>query len=668
MTMKKIYLGIGFVLMALVFMTVDTIAQVRYVDVTPGIGTLNDAIAGDTTETGDRVDPENTVYRLVRGDQAYYGLTGSIENSGFPLTIVAEEGDGPRPFLQPRVVGDGSSRAFRPRGNITLKGLHVTNADDGGAINDRILRCSADDIVVTIDDCWFDNASQSFVRCDNAGMSFFVTNSVVSNIGRPNSPDNGRGIDDRGNAIDSIVFENCTFYNITSRIIRDDGGELNYCRWVNNTFMNVGQHGVTFGPTGELMLVNNLFVNFGFMPTDARDPNYVFSVDSIAGVPPTITASNNNVYLDSTKIEGYLNDTLIMPVIANATFMGYLLSSPAIFATMLNEPVEFTDQPPFNDSIILYALDPDLDQTNAPDWVQPAIPGAGEGGNGLYHLDVPYDFGWVNSKLFVAGVNPSTMAMGVPLGDMNWETDRGVMGVVDFENPRDRIFWNLFSNAGDNPMDLNITLNPDMTGPNPSPLAVQILVQAGADPWVGTYSDAVGYITPTEEMHYVQMMVYKDVISNCAVKLEQGTGDPVESPHVPNTVTDEWELLTFDLSAAIGKTFTRLTLFPDFPDSRTAGSTVYMDNIQLVAGPSNVKELKDNKVRVYPNPVTDQMTIEYPLMNRIVVRDILGKAVRSVDLQRMDRVTLEMNDLVEGVYFLSVEAEGGSTTTKFLKK
>ncbi|MGW8317496.1 MAG: T9SS type A sorting domain-containing protein, partial [Bacteroidales bacterium] len=644
--MRKIYFGFGFVLTALMFMSLNTMAQPRYVDVLPGIGTLNDAINGDTTDTGDRIDPEITIYRLERGEQAYYGLTGSIENSGFPLTIMAAEGDGPRPFLQPRVVGGESARPFRPRGNITLSGLHVTGQDDLGGMTTRLLRCSANDIKVTINDCWFDKDGQSFIRCDNAGMTFKISNTVISNIGSPKSPDNGRGIDDRGNAIDTVIFDNCTFYNITSRIIRDDGGVLGYAQFTNNTFMNVGQHGITFGPTGAAMLVNNLFVNFGFMPTDARDPNYVFSIDSVGGVPPTIIASNNNVYLDSTKVEGYLNDTLMMPVVANATFMGYLLSSGAI-ATMLNEPVEFTNGPPFNDSIILYDIDPNLDQNNAPEWAEPEIPG-----DGLYHRDVPYDFGWVNSKLYVAGVNLMTQSMGIPLGDMNWETDRGVMGVVDFENPRDRIFWSVFANAGDDPMTLNLTLNPDMSAANPSPFVLQMMVQDAADPWAGAYTDAVGYISPTEEMHYIQMMVHKDVISDVAVKLEQGTADAVESPHVANTVTGEWELLMFDLSAAIGETFTRLTLFPDFSDPRTAGSTAYMDNIQLVAGPSNVKELKDNKVRVYPNPVTDQMTIEYPLMSRIVVRDILGKAVRTVDLQRMDRVTLEMNDLVEGVYFL----------------
>lgn len=662
MTMKKVYLGFGFLMTALVFLSLNTMAQPRYIDVAPGIGTLNDAINGDTTEMGERIDPEITIYRLERGEQAYYGLTGSISNSGFPLTIMAADGDGARPFLQPRVVGDESARPFRPRGHITLSGLHVTGQDDLGGMTTRMLRCSADDITVIVDDCWFDKDGQAFVRCDNAGMTFKISNTVISNIGSPKSPDNGRVIDDRGNDIDTVIFDNCTFYNITSRIIRDDGGELGYAQFTNNTFMNVGQHGITFGPTVQAMIVNNLFVNFGFMPTDARDPNYVFSIDSVGDVPPTILASNNNVYLDSTKIEGYLNDTLMMPVVANSTFLTYLLTSGNI-ATMLNEPVMFTDGPPFNDSIILFTIDPALSPDDAPEWEEPEIPG-----DGLYHRDVPYDFGWVNSKLFVAGVNLMTQTMGVPLGDMNWETDRDVMGVVDFENPRDRIFWGLFANDGDDPMDLSITLNPDMSAANPSPFALQMLVQDGADPWAGAFSMAVGSISPTEEMHYIQMMVHKDVLTDCAVKLEKGTADAVESPHVANTVTGEWEMLYFDLSAAIGETYTQLTLFPDFADPRTVGSTVYMDNIQLVTGPVNVKELKENKVRVYPNPVTDQMTIEYPLMNRVVVRDILGKAVRTVDLQRVDRVTLEMNDLVEGVYFLSVEAESGSSTTKFLKK
>ena len=52
--------------------------------------------------------------------------------------------------------------------------------------------------------------------------------------------------------------------------------------------------------------------------------------------------------------------------------------------------------------------------------------------------------------------------------------------------------------------------------------------------------------------------------------------------NVPNTVTNQWEELVFDYTADIGKTVTRLTIIPDFPSTRTAGSMNYFDRIQFV--------------------------------------------------------------------------------------
>ena len=43
--MKKIYLVFSVLLVAVAFLNVDVDAQLRYVDVEPGVGTLNDAIA-----------------------------------------------------------------------------------------------------------------------------------------------------------------------------------------------------------------------------------------------------------------------------------------------------------------------------------------------------------------------------------------------------------------------------------------------------------------------------------------------------------------------------------------------------------------------------------------------------------------------------------------------
>ncbi|MEM9896004.1 MAG: hypothetical protein AAF789_06510, partial [Bacteroidota bacterium] len=66
----------------------------RFVDVVPDeagqIGALNRAIDGDTTATGERIEPENTIYRLERG--ATYRLNLAIRNAGFPLVIEAAKG------------------------------------------------------------------------------------------------------------------------------------------------------------------------------------------------------------------------------------------------------------------------------------------------------------------------------------------------------------------------------------------------------------------------------------------------------------------------------------------------------------------------------------------------------------------------------------------------
>lgn len=415
--MKKIYQIFSVLLVMFAFINVNVDAQVRYVDVAPGVGTLNDAIAADTLGDGERNDPENTVYRLQRGNEAYYGLTGSISNSGYPLSIMAVEGDGARPFLQPRVVGDDASRPFRPKGDITLKGLHVTSMDDLGGMSTRMLRCSAEDIKVVADDCWFDKDGQSLIRTDDPGQSYFFTNCIISNIGHPSSPANGRGIDDRGNDIDTVMFDNCTFYNVTFGIIRDDGGTIKYASMNNNTIVNVGIKGIDFGPAEKVVMTNNIVMNAGFIPMHIDDDDFILSVDSIDGVAPMVTMTNNTAYLDSAKLAPYLNDTLVYVPIMNETLM-YATEGSDELNENLN--IEFTDGPPFNDSLLMYQFDPEYNAENAPFWIEPEVPGVGEGGNGVYHLDVPYDFGYANSIAANGGTD------GLQVGDRRWEATNSV--------------------------------------------------------------------------------------------------------------------------------------------------------------------------------------------------------------------------------------------------
>ncbi len=121
--MKKFFFLLLSVSLSLSYCSIDSMAQ-TYMDVEPGVGTLNDAIANDIRAESDRN------YRLKRGDEAYYLLTGSISNIGYHLTIVAEDSTGGRPFLRPLTPRGESLRPFRPKGDLTLKGLHITGIDD----------------------------------------------------------------------------------------------------------------------------------------------------------------------------------------------------------------------------------------------------------------------------------------------------------------------------------------------------------------------------------------------------------------------------------------------------------------------------------------------------------------------------------------------------------
>jgi hypothetical protein len=173
---RNITFLVGLAILALCITAPGVSAQ-TVVQVAPGFGTLNIAIDGDTTATGERNDPD-TIYELER--DGLYLLDGSIEHEGFHLTIVAAEGSGARPILQP-AVGDGgtSSRPFRARGDITLRGIYATNRDELGALNTRILRVSADSVRITLDDVHFDDDAQSGIRLDNAWNRIFITNSMV---------------------------------------------------------------------------------------------------------------------------------------------------------------------------------------------------------------------------------------------------------------------------------------------------------------------------------------------------------------------------------------------------------------------------------------------------------------------------------------------------------
>ncbi|HSP87263.1 MAG TPA: T9SS type A sorting domain-containing protein [Ignavibacteriaceae bacterium] len=147
---------------------------------------------------------------------------------------------------------------------------------------------------------------------------------------------------------------------------------------------------------------------------------------------------------------------------------------------------------------------------------------------------------------------------------------------IDFETVGNNWNWTLFSAGTTGSFD--VVANPSVGGINTSDSCAMIVVDANGDPWAGVFCTDFPDLTLDATNCIVKVLCYKNVISDFNLKLEP----PNVDHNVPNTLTNQWEELTFDYSSAIGTTGITLTIIPDFsPNPRTYASVNYFDNIRF---------------------------------------------------------------------------------------
>ncbi len=378
------------------------------ISVEPGLGTLNDAINSYIEDNG----PTSMDVIFELEDGGFYILTSTIENED-PLRVEAVANAQVRPVIRPNVPAGGDPfRVFRARNDITLRGLFLTNKDALGGADSRILRVSEDSARVIVDNCQLDFASQAAIRLDNNDNKVYLTNSIISNIGNLSNPGNGRGIDDRGNDIDTLWVENTTFYNLTARMLRDGGGVINYAKFDHVTGVHMGDRSIDLGDFVEAEITNNLFVNPGFLGFDEPGAS-ALQMDSSDMVQSAIV-SNINFYVDPALQDLYdqLNtgaeagDSIYIRNGLNSDAEG-IAEAGGTLETITDIAVEFNNGPATPlDYVESFYEDPDN-----------ALP-LDDGNGGVDPDDagqLPFDFGYAtDSELFEAGND------GLPLGDLNW--------------------------------------------------------------------------------------------------------------------------------------------------------------------------------------------------------------------------------------------------------
>jgi hypothetical protein len=244
------------------------------------------------------------------------------------------------------------------------------------------------------------------------------------------------------------------------------------------------------------------------------------------------------------------------------------------------------------------------------------------------------------------------------------------LATIDYETVGNTWTWTVFGNSaagGDNPAGLTVPFaNPSTTGINTSSSCLKFVEDAGALPWGGFFTENMGPFTISAANCYVKVMVHKDKLSRFGVKFEGATQKEIL---ITNTQTNEWELITFNFTSEIGKTFNKLVLLPDFNETRTSGGTIYIDNISFSDGTTAVKNTyADKTIQVYPTVFKSYLTVKSESeMNQVVVRNLTGQTLREFDMSGLSQ-KIELSDLISGNYLITVSLSNGRLSTQKIVK
>ena len=334
-----------------------------YLDVPQGFETLNLAVEGDTTATGDPVS-ENRVYRLERG--GFYLLNGAIQNSkGSPFRLEAAEGDGPLPVIIPAADEAGSAdRAFKLKTDATLKHIYVSGIDNlGNQAGKNLFRIEKEGGRYVLDGCFFDHDAQSFVRMNSENQKLFIKNTIMRNSILLANPGNGRFIDTRGNTQDTIMVQNSTLYLCSSAAMRDGSGIIRNAIFDHVTIYQAGGE-LSFEKGLNVMVKNCLMIDQlwegDIEPSDPAAAmadsleTEIIEIDSL-NAPDLMTDAErqfmikNNVYGWSPEVEAFFAgiDTVQKPFFFNARGERFFATYDNWVAEDNIEAfVEFSDPPP----------------------------------------------------------------------------------------------------------------------------------------------------------------------------------------------------------------------------------------------------------------------------------------------------------------------------------
>jgi hypothetical protein len=104
-------------------------------------------------------------------------------------------------------------------------------------------------------------------------------------------------------------------------------------------------------------------------------------------------------------------------------------------------------------------------------------------------------------------------------------------------------------------------------------------------------------------------------------------------------------------------------------DEPTINDYLYVDNVAFQGNVVGIDEAEIQNIQVYPNPATNQITIDhlFPVDGKstYLVTNILGEVLLQEPVTASKQV-INMESLYNGIYFVTVKSDQGNSTQKVI--
>tara|TARA_B110000285_G_scaffold184682_1_gene209314 strand:+ start:276 stop:1127 length:852 start_codon:yes stop_codon:yes gene_type:complete len=242
--------------------------------------------------------------------------------------------------------------------------------------------------------------------------------------------------------------------------------------------------------------------------------------------------------------------------------------------------------------------------------------------------------------------------------------------------------WTVFENTA-TPPPLEIIDNPDKSGINTSCTVAKFTALQAGNPWAGCESlhgADLGAYTLDATNSTISIMVWKSVISDVGIKLVTPSTAALPELKIPNTLINQWELITFDFSVYIGQgvyaveMVDQIVIFPDFDlGGRTQDNICYFDQVYgdgtaTSCSGVSISETEKMSFNLFPNPATQSFTIESESsIEEVTVYNLMGAVVSKIQTSE-NLVIIDIAEFLGGVYFVEANINGQLIRRKLIKE